>query len=198
LLSPHRTRLDSPLPNASVFLSGHRGPISRHGIRNYTPENPLRKSVPRSGMLPLGQHDPGSSGSPVAAAFHWLSRSIPGAPLPAGTFSASVIARSHPDIFLLRLHFLPPPCSLPTLFRLHVTIHILGPPAIPCYQPTMACRTPDKHVIAGVPGSSAYRFSRAAPNHPGESDGCFHPAASPPMAGFSRFDRLATLIRLTR
>src|SRR5438093_7063406 len=83
------------------------------------------------------------------------------------------------------------------LLQLHVHIQPLRSTVITRFPATMGCPTPAKHIIAGIPGSSAYRFSRAAPNHPGESDGCFHPAASPPMAGFIPFDRLATLIRLT-
>src|SRR5207249_10025066 len=103
LSGPHRKRLDSPPPNASVFPSGHHGPTFHFGIRNYNPESPLRRSVPKSEMSPSGRRDPESSGCPVAAAFHSLSRSIHDAPLPAGMFSASAPARFRPEIAVLRL-----------------------------------------------------------------------------------------------
>src|SRR5256885_759017 len=103
LLGPHRRRPDSPPAGASEFLPGHHGPIARCGIHNYSPENPPRRSVPGSRTSPSGLLDPLWSEFPVASAFRSLSPSKPGAPVLACTFSASAIARFHPEIVLFRL-----------------------------------------------------------------------------------------------
>jgi hypothetical protein len=51
--------------------------------------------------------------------------------------------------------------------------------------------------LPGLPGSSADRFLRAVPNHPGRSGECVL-IASPPVTGFIIFGRLATSISVTR
>ena len=51
--------------------------------------------------------------------------------------------------------------------------------------------------LPGLPGSSTALSLRAIPNHPGRPGGCL-PVASPPMAGFISFGRLATFVSVTR
>ena len=78
------------------------------------------------------------------------------------------------------------------------TFSPFAPRSLPASPLLWAVRLPQKKT-AGLPGSSTPLSSRAAPNHPGESDGCIHPLLHHSMAGFIRFDRLATLIcTLTR
>src|SRR5207249_2168816 len=96
---------DSPPADARESLPGHHAPILRFGIHSYNPENPLRRSAPRSGTSPSGQRDPLCSGFPVAAASHSLSQSRPAVLVSADTFSASAIARSHPEIVELHPRF---------------------------------------------------------------------------------------------
>jgi hypothetical protein len=61
------------------------------------------------------------------------------------------------------------------LLQLHVHIQPLRSTVITRFPATMGCPTPAKKNLAGIPGSSAYLSSRAAPTHPGEPDGCIHP-----------------------
>ena len=48
--------------------------------------------------------------------------------------------------------------------------------------------------LPGLPGSSTDLSLRAVPLHPGRPDGCSCSLASPPVAGFIIFGRLATFI----
>src|SRR2546422_4174661 len=76
-----------------------------------------------------------------------------------------------------------------TVARSHSAPSLHGRYPLPRYYGLSDSR--DFH-FAGLPGSSAYRSSRAAPSHPGEPDGC-SPASPPSVTGFIRFGRLATL-----
>src|SRR2546426_10953565 len=61
-----------------------------------------------------------------------------------------------------------------TVARSHSAPSLHGHYPLPRYYGLSDSRE-KKENLAGIPGSSTYRSSRAAPNHPEESDGCFHP-----------------------
>src|SRR5207249_12169812 len=105
LADRHRRPPDSPPAEERESLPGHHATILRFGIQSYNPEDPLRRSAPRSGTSPSGQRDPLCSGFPVAAASHSLSQARPAVLVSADTFSASAIARSHPEIVELHPRF---------------------------------------------------------------------------------------------
>ena len=79
-----------------------------------------------------------------------------------------------------------------TVARLHSAPSLHGRYPLPRYYGLSDSREKKTSRVSQVP--RLHLSSRAAPNHPGESDGCYHPLLRPSMAGFIRFDRLATLI----
>jgi hypothetical protein len=93
----------------------------------------------------------------------------------SGQYRASLPLHA-PDMLTVRIQAIDSTRTFTLLDSQPCRLLTFAPRSLPASPLLWAVRLPQKKTnLAGIPGSSAYLSLRAAPNHPGEPDGCIHP-----------------------